>query len=155
MFHPARLAAMMALIAVPAAAQDLTWRDDIEPMIRTQCATCHSADKPNYREWRLLGDDERRKVASRMDDYTHFMEYVIWPATGAQQRRLDDGTNRADGQPGNMYMYLGRDEEQRQANLQMLKDWLGEGAWNLNRWGERDGVPGITKEQLDAVKAPY
>jgi len=36
-----------------------------------------------------------------------------------------------------------------------VKDWLGAGAWNLNRWNARGDVPGITKEQLEKIKAKY
>jgi hypothetical protein len=89
-----------------------------------------------------------------MDTYTTFMNYVVWPATGAMQRRLDDGAN-AGGKPGNMYKYLGETDAERAKNLATIKAWLGEGAWNLNRFKARESVPGITKEQLEKVKAPY
>ena len=36
-----------------------------------------------------------------------------------------------------------------------IKAWLGDGAWNLNRWGARGDVPAVAKEQLDKVKAKY
>ena len=135
-----------------AMAEELTWRDDIEPMIAAKCSACHGADKPTYREWRLLNDEDRANIGSRMDTYDHFMSYVIWPATGAMQRRLDDGTNRG-GEPGNMYVFLGSTDEERAENLKVLQDWLG--AWNLNRWTARDDVPGITKEQLEAISAQF
>ncbi len=135
-----------------ATAEELTWRNDIEPMIAANCVVCHGADKPTYREWRLLSDEERARVGPRMDTYDHFMSYVIWPATGAMQRRLDDGTNRG-GEPGNMFVYLGKTDEERAENLKMLSDWLG--AWNLNRWTARDDVPGISKEQLEAISAKF
>jgi hypothetical protein len=54
-----------------------------------------------------------------------------------------------------MYKYLGDDDAERAKNLATIKAWLGEGAWNLNRFKERQGVPGITKEQLEKVKAKY
>ena len=133
-------------------AEELTWRTDIEPMIAANCGTCHGADRPAYREWRLLSEEERAKVGPRMDTYEHFMSYVIWPATGAMQRRLDDGAARG-GEPGNMYTFLGKTDEERADTLEKLKQWLG--AWNLNRWEDRDGVPGISKEQLAAISAKY
>ena len=37
----------------------------------------------------------------------------------------------------------------------MIKAWVGEGGWNLNRWSKRGEVPGITKEQLDKLKLKY
>jgi hypothetical protein len=89
-----------------------------------------------------------------MDNYTDFMRHVVWPATGSMARRLDDGKN-ADGKPGNMYALLGSTDQDRAKNLATLKSWLGEGAWNLNRWETRGNVPGITKDQLDKVKAKY
>jgi len=54
-----------------------------------------------------------------------------------------------------MYAFLGGTDQDRAKNLATLKGWLGEGAWNLNRWEARGSVPGITKEQLDKVKAKY
>jgi hypothetical protein len=133
-------------------AEELTWRNDIEPMIAANCGSCHGPDEPTYREWRLLSEEERTMVGPRMDTYEHFMSFVLWPATGAMQRRLDDGTNRG-GEPGNMHGYLGETDEERADNLEMLKEWLG--AWNLNRWEARDDVPGISKEQLEAISAKY
>jgi hypothetical protein len=54
-----------------------------------------------------------------------------------------------------MYAFLGATDAEREKNLAMLKAWLGEGAWNLNRWEARGSVPAVTKEQLDKVKAKY
>jgi len=54
-----------------------------------------------------------------------------------------------------MYLYLGDSAEERAANFAKVKDWLGEGAWNLNRWSARGEIPGIAKEQLDKIKAKY
>jgi hypothetical protein len=82
------------------------------------------------------------------------MNYVVWPATGAMMRRLDDG-KATGGKPGNMYVFLGANDAERAANLKTIKAWLGEGAWNLNRWEKRGDTPGITKEQLDRIKARY
>jgi hypothetical protein len=102
----------------------------------------------------LLGDEKRKTVAPRLDTYPTFMSHVIWPGTGAMMRRLDDG-KAAGGKPGNMYQYLGANDDERAKNLKIVKDWLGAGAWNLNRWNARGDVPGITKDQLDKVKAKY
>jgi hypothetical protein len=66
------------------------------------------------------------------------------------QRRLDDGKSpAAGGKPGNMYKHLGENDAERAANLAKIKAWLGDGAWNLNRWGARGDVPAVAKEQLD------
>ena len=119
-----------------------------------KCGGCHGASAPEFNDWMLLGDDKRKTVASRMDTYPHFMSYVVWPATGALQRRLDDGTSTG-GKPGNMYQFLGGSDEERAKNLKLIKNWLGDGAWNLNRFKARGDVPGITKEQLEKIKAKY
>ena len=141
-------------LTTSAMAQDLTWRKDIGPMINAKCGGCHGANAPEYNDWMLLGDDKRKTVASRMSGYADFMSYVVWPATGALQRRLDDG-KAGGGKPGNMYQYLGASDDERAKNLKLVKDWLGEGAWNLNRWRARGDVPGVTKEQLEKIKARY
>ena len=146
-------AVMAAGFAAPAPAQDLTWRQDIQPLIQKQCGACHGAGQPEYAEWIVLREKDKN-LAARMDTYAHFMNYVVWPATGALQRRLDDGKG-AGGKPGNMHRFLGSTDEERSANLQKIKAWLGDGAWNLNRWEARGGAAGITKEQLDKVKAKY
>lgn len=152
MLKRAALSLMLIGIAIPAFAQDRTWRNDVKPIVEAKCIECHGAQAPEYNEWELLGD-AKEKVAPRMDTYPHFMSYVVWPATGAMMRRLDDG--KISGKPGNMYQYLGDNDGDRVKNLQTIKEWLGEGAWNLNRWKERKDVPGITKEQLEKIQAKY
>jgi len=150
-----RIAVLLATgFATAAIAQDVTWRKDVGPMIAARCGTCHGASAPEYNDWSLMLEDKRRTVAPRMDTYPHFMSYVVWPATGAMQRRLDDG-KAAGGKPGNMYQFLGGSDEERAKNLKMVKDWLGDGAWNLNRFKARGDVPGITKEQLEKIQAKY
>ena len=146
--------ALLAGFAVSASAQELTWRKDIAPIIKKGCAECHGADAPEYGDWMLLDDAKRKKEGPRMDTHTTFMNYVVWPATGAMMRRLDDGAG-SGGKKGNMYKHLGEDDAERAKNFATIKAWLGEGAWNLNRFKERKGVPGITKEQLEKVKAKY
>jgi hypothetical protein len=37
----------------------------------------------------------------------------------------------------------------------VLKAWVGEGGWNLNRMSARGDVPALTKEQIDKVKVKY
>lgn len=154
----ALIAAVMAvplILSAPAtAASDLTWRQDIAPIVAAACLDCHGANAPEYNEWMLLGDAKRKTVAPRMDTYPHFMSYVVWPATGALMRRLDDGTS-GSGKPGNMYQYLGATAEEQAKNLTTIKAWLGEGAWNLNRFKAKGDVPGISKEQLEKIKAKY
>ena len=70
-------------------------------------------------------------------------------------RRLDDGSQTADKKPGNMNKHLGDTPELRAANLKLIKAWVGEGGWNLNRWQKRGDVPAISKEQLDLLQLKY
>ena len=140
-------------IAASATAQDVTWRKDVQPIVAAKCAGCHGASQPEFAEW-MVRREKEKNLAPRMDSYAHFTNYVVWPATGAMMRHLDDG-KAAGGKPGNMYAFLGVDDAERAANLKTIKAWLGEGAWNLNRWEKRDKTPGISKDQLDKIKANY
>ena len=149
------LALMLAAGFVASAnANELTWRKDIQPIVAAKCAGCHGSKQPEFAEW-MVQREQNKNLAPRMDSYAHFMNYVVWPATGAMMRRLDDGKGSSGGKPGNMYMFLGADDAERAANLGKIKNWLGEGAWNLNRWEKRGDTPGITKDQIDRVKAKY
>lgn len=150
-------AAAVLTISLPelsSAGPELTWRDNIAPVIIAQCGGCHGATAPEYNDWMLLGDEKRKTVSPRMDTYPNFMSYVVWPATGAMMRRLDDGS-ASGGKAGNMYQYLGATDEERAKNLKTIKAWLGDGAWNLNRFKAKGEVPGISKEQLEKIKAKY
>jgi hypothetical protein len=140
-------------IAASASAQDVTWRKDVQPIVAAKCAGCHGASQPEFAEWMVLRE-KQKNLAPRMDTYAHFTNYVVWPATGAMMRRLDDG-KAAGGKPGNMYAFLGGDDAERAANLKTIKAWLGEGAWNLNRWEKRGNTAGISKDLLDKIKAKY
>ena len=143
---------MLTVLALQAQAQERTWRNDVKPLVDAKCVQCHGATAPEYNDWQLMGE-AKEKTSPRMDTYPHFMSYVVWPATGAVMRRLDDG--KVSGKAGNMYQHLGRNQEERAKNLWIVKEWLGEGAWNLNRWKARNNVPGITKEQLEKIAAKY
>lgn len=144
----------LCLPALSAAAEELTWRRDILPIV-AKCLACHGAGAPEYNEWMQLDEVTRKTVGPRMDTYPHFMSYVVWPATGAMMRRLDDGSSSPSDKPGNMYQYLGATDKERVGNLKTIKAWLGEGAWNLNRFKAKGDVPGISKEQLEKIKAKY
>jgi hypothetical protein len=141
-------------IAASASAQELTWRKDIQPLVAAKCAACHGAAQPGFDEWDVQRVKDKN-LAPRLDTYAFFMNHVVWPETGAIMRRLDDGRGAAGGKPGNMYEYLGADDAERARNLQLIKAWLGDGAWNLNRWKKRGDTPAISKEQLDRIKAKY
>jgi hypothetical protein len=149
------IAVLIAAVA-PAEANDLTWRKDIEPIVQANCSACHGSGAPIYEEWNLDREKwTKQNVGPRLDTYADFMRHVVWPATGSVMRRLDDGKAAANGKPGNMFNFLGATDAERAKNLQTIKAWLGDGAWNHQRWSGRGAAPGITKDRLDKVKANY
>ena len=152
---------VMTLVVLSSAgavtAQGVTYRNDIAPLWKAKCITCHGALSPERADFLL---DEKGYAAKsqgpRMDSYERFIAFIAWPDTGALMRRLDDGKSKeAGGKPGNMHQFLGVTDEERAANLKLIKDWVGEGAWNLNRWEKRGDVPAVSKEQMDKVKLAY
>jgi len=150
---PAPVAAAKAPVA---SAPVVTYRANIQPFIKAQCAECHGADAPTLAEFKLAEEKyTKAKLGPRTDTYENLLQIVAYTDTGAFMRRLDDGTNTADKKPGNMYKHLGETDGERAANLKMIKAWVGEGAWNLNRWQKRGDVPAITKEQLDKLQLKY
>ena len=148
--------AVLVFLSTTADAQDLTWRKDVQPIVQAHCSACHGPNAPVYEEWNLDREKwTKQNVGPRLDTHALFMRHVVWPATGSVMRRLDDGKDTPGGKPGNMYDFLGGTDPERAKNLQTIKAWLGDGAWNLNRWETRGNVPGITKQQLDKIKAKY
>ncbi len=140
-----------------ASAQEVSYRGVIAPLWQSKCIACHGANSPERADFLL---DEKgfadKSQGPRMDTYERFIAFIAWPDTGALMRRLDDGTSQyAGGKPGNMYLYLGATDAERAANLKLVKAWLGDGAWNLNRWSQRGDVPAASKEQLDKIKVKY
>jgi hypothetical protein len=153
-----------AAIALPAVAADVTYRKEVAPMLQKYCAECHSekAGSPSMAEFNLDQEKyKKEKVGPRSDTYEHLLQLVNGKSTGAFMRRLDDGTSpHAGGKPGNMYKYLCEQDNKDNnaecaANLLILKAWVGEGGWNLNRMSARGDVPALTKEQMDKVKVKY
>lgn len=148
----------VALIALPSIAE-VTYRKDIAPIIKKYCIECHFAENgsPTLQEYDLDIEkySKKDKVGPRLDSYEHLTALIAYPDPGALMRRLDDGSGKPDKKPGNMYKNLGDTDAERAANLATIKAWLGEGAWNFNRWEEKNGVPAITKEQLDKLKLAY
>ena len=153
-----------AVVALPVMAADVTYRNDVAPMVKKYCAECHSekAGAPSIADFNLDQEKfKKEKVGPRSDTYEHLLQLVNGKSTGAFMRRLDDGTNPySGGKPGNMYKYL-CDQDNKDnnaecaANLAVLKAWVGEGGWNLNRMAARGDVPALTKEQIDKVKVKY
>lgn len=155
------LAAVFVLLctagAVLAQTREVTYRTDIAPLWKAQCSACHGAQAPERADFLL---DEKGFAAKsqgpRMDTYERFIAFIAWPDTGALMRRLDDGKSKyGGGKPGNMYVQLGATDAERAANLKIVKAWVGEGAWNLNRAGKKGDVPAVTKEQIDKIKVKY
>jgi hypothetical protein len=149
-----------AVMALPTVAADVTYRNDVAPMVKKYCAECHAApDAPSMAEFKL--DEEKykkAKVGPRSDTYEHLLQLINGNSTGAFMRRLDDGTNPyAKGKPGNMYKYLGETEEERAANFKIINAWVvGEGnKWDMNGIGQRGDMPPITLEQLRRIKTKY
>jgi len=151
------VAASLAVATGGSLADDVTYRKDIKPLFDAKCAACHGAGSPALVDF--LMDEKKYKESMkgpRMNTYADMLVLVGWPDSGAIMRRLDDGKNPlAGGKPGNMYQYLGADDAERQKNLQTFKAWVGEGGWNLNRFKARGKVPGVTKEQLEKIRAKY
>ena len=153
-----------AVVALPAVAADVTFRNEVAPMLKKYCAECHSekAGAPSMADFNLDQEKyKKEKVGPRSDTYEHLLQLVNGKSTGAFMRRLDDGTSPySGGKPGNMYKYLCEQDNKDNnaecaANLLVLKAWVGEGGWNLNRMSARGDVPALTKEQMDKVKVKY
>jgi hypothetical protein len=132
------------LLVVPFAVQaaEVTYLNDIKPIVDARCVGCHGVDAPEYPAFKKEKEVWTAKgIGPRMDTYSHLVYFTAWPDTGALMRRLDDA------KPGNMYEHLGDNAEERQKNLALFKAWVGN--WNLKRWNE------VSKEELDGVKVPY
>lgn len=150
------VASLCTLWAASAVAQEVTYRKDIAPLIKAQCSECHGDKSPTLSEFKLAEEKyTKAKEGPRTDTYEYLVTLIAYPDTGALMRRLDDGSNTADKKPGNMYKHLGETDAERAAALKLFKAWVGEDAWNLNRWAKRGEVPAITKEQLDKLKLKY
>ena len=152
-------AAACAAFALPAIAADVSYRNDVAPLLQAQCADCHfaAAGAPTLQEFDLAKEKYTKdKTGPRLDTYENLLILIAYPDSGAFMRRLDDGSSPyAGGKPGNMYKHLGETDAERAKNLATLKAWVGQGGWNLNRWTARGDVPGVTKEQIDKLVLKY
>lgn len=129
-------------------ADEVRYVTHIKALVDAKCIKCHGEGTPEY--YAFKAEKEKwlsKNKGPRMDTYSHLIFYVGWLDTGAIMRRLDDGKNTKDGKPGNMYIYLGENEEERQRNLNQFKEWVG--LWTHKRWNE------ITKEELNLIKVKY
>ena len=132
--------------AVAAAKNETTYEKDVKKIIAERCLSCHGSDAPTIEAFKK--DQEGFKKAMkgpRVDTYANLMVLVNGSDTGALMRRLDDGKSTKDGKPGNMYDNLGGTEQERSANLTVIKDWVG--GWTLKR--KKD----ISADELKSIKA--
>ncbi len=157
--HKQGMALAMVLLTTTgsAVAQEVTYRGQIAALWQNKCIACHGAQSPERADFLL---DEKGYAAKsqgpRMDSYERFIAFIAWPDTGALMRRLDDGSSAyGGGKPGNMHQYLGATEAERATNLKLVKAWVGNGAWNLNRWEPRGDVPAVTKAQMEKIAVKY
>lgn len=129
-------------------ADEAKYSTHIKPIFEKSCAACHGAASPEQKEFKKDKDKyTAMQKGPRMDSYALIIQFIGWPDAGALMRRLDDGKNTKDGKPGNMYEHLGNTNEERQANLSVFKEWVGN--WNLKRWAD------VTKEEIDKLKIAY
>ena len=124
----------------------VTYEKDVKKIISERCLFCHGSNAPTSEEFDKDKEGFKSKMKGpRMDTYSNLMIFVNGSDTGALMRRLDDGKSNKDGKPGNMYNNLGGTEQERSANLTVIKDWVG--GWTLKR--NKD----ITADELKAIKA--
>lgn len=142
-------AALILVGASVSQADEITYTRHIQPLFAAHCSDCHGKDAaPDY--YAFLQEKEKWLAAGqgmRLDTYPYLIFFTAWPDTGSLMRRLDDGTSVTNGMPGNMYRHLGSTEEERQRNLKIFKEWVGN--WVVNRW------PEVTKEELNGIKVRY
>lgn len=153
-----KLLASLACGALASAtlAADVSYRNDIRPLLKTQCGGCHGDESPTLVDFLQAQEKfKKERQGPRFGTYAELIQLIGWPDAGALMRRLDDGTSSPNKKPGNMYKYLGETDALRAANLNLVKAWVGEGAWNLNRWEKVGDVNAISKEQLDKLKLKY
>src|ERR1035437_2673788 len=145
-----------AAIATSALAAEVSYRNDIRALIKSQCLECHGDESPPLAEFlQNQAKFKKEKMGPRLGSYAELIQVIGWPETGALMRRLDDGSNSPNKKPGTMYKQLGETDALRAANLNLIKAWIGKAAWNLNGWEKTDDVPAIAKEQMDKLKLSY
>jgi len=138
----------LVILFVPAVVRaQVTYQKDIRPIFDSKCSMCHGPTSPLVDDFKKEKEKyTKENKGPRMDSYPLLLEFVKGKDAGAIMRRLDDGKNTKDGKPGNMYTFVGKDEEEREKNLKVFKSWVG--SWNLKRKAE------LTEEELRKVTAP-
>lgn len=128
--------------------QGVTYSKNIRPLFNKKCAQCHGSKSPVHMEFvKDIPFYIKNKKGPRMDSYTYLTSFIVWPDTGSLMRALDDGKNTKDGKPGKMYDNLGKTEKEKQENLNLFKEWVGN--WFLKEWSE------IEKDDISAMKLAY
>ena len=138
----------LVIFLVPTMAKaQVTYQKDVRPVFEARCSRCHGPGSPSVDEFKKEREMYKKKIKGpRMDSYTLLLEFVKGKDAGAIMRRLDDGKNKEDKKPGNMYFYLGKDDEERKKNLKIFKGWVG--LWSLKRRSE------LSEEELKKITAP-
>lgn len=132
--------------ALAGVGKTVTYEKDIKKIISGGCLSCHGSDSPTIEEFGKDKEGFRQKMKGpRMDTYENLMIFVNGKDTGALMRRLDDGKNTKDGKPGNMFKFLGKMEQEKAMNLELIKEWIS--GWTLKRKAE------MTEVDLKAIKA--
>jgi hypothetical protein len=127
---------------------NVTYIKDIKPIFDKKCAKCHGEKSPEHMEFvKDVQKYTKKKIGPKMDSYSHLVSFVIWPDAGSLARALDDGENTEDGKPGKMYERLGKNNEERQKNLEIFKKWIGH--WSFSEWSD------IKKEDIARMKLAY
>lgn len=128
-------------------AEEVTYVNSVEEIISNNCLSCHGSESPTMADF---AQDEEKFMSEgkgpRLDDYENLLVIVNGSEAGAMMRRLDNGENTEDGEPGNMYVHLGSNDEEREENLEALKEWVGH--WTLKRENE------LTDEDREKFKVP-
>jgi hypothetical protein len=139
---------LLTTLLVPSMAwTQVKYQKDIRPLFEAKCSMCHGPASPLVDEFKKEKERyTKENKGPRMDSYSLLLEFVKGKEAGAIMRRLDDGKSKTDGKPGNMYPYLGKDEEERQKNLKIFKEWVG--SWNLKRRNK------LTEEEIQKIIAP-
>ena len=124
----------------------VTYEKDVKKIVSAGCLSCHGSDSPAIGEFMKDKEGFKQKMKGpRMDTYENLMIFISGKDAGALMRRLDDGKNTKDGNPGNMFKHLGKTDPERVMNLEIIKKWIG--GWTLKRKTE------MTESDLKAIKA--
>ncbi len=138
---------LVAIVAFSRGQGQVTYEKDIRPLFEQKCIRCHGPGSPSWEEFKKdQGRFTKENLGPRMDLYPLLLDFVKGKDAGALMRRLDDGSNKEDRKRGNMYIYLGRDGEERQKNLRIFKNWVG--FWTLKRRRQ------LSEEELSKIRAP-